>query len=346
TFLNLPFPSFLDPMDYPTVYALLELFLVIPVIFMGKDFYINGFKSILNRSPNMDTLVMVGTGAAFTYSLYSTIQILLYNFIYVHHLYYETTAVIITLIMLGKTLEAVSKNKTSNAIKKLLNLSPKNATVVVDGKEIEIPVQEVRKNDIVRVKPGEKIAIDGVVIEGHTSVDESTLTGESIPVEKTVGDSVVGGSINKNGSILFKVEKVGKETFLAQIVKLIEESQGSKAPIAKIADIVSGYFVPIVILIALLSSLAWLIVNKDFIFALKIFTAVLLIACPCALGLATPTALMVGMGRGAENGILIKSGEALEIARNIDTVVFDKTGTLTHGKPKVTDIVSFDSNYD
>lgn len=345
-FFKLPFPAFLDPMNYPLVYAFLELLLVIPVIIVGKNFYVNGFKSILNRAPNMDTLVMVGTGAAFLYSLYSTIQILLYNFKYVNYLYYETTAVIITLILLGKTLETLSKNKTSNAIKKLLNLAPKMATIVINEKEFEIPVKEIRKNDIIRVKPGEKIPVDGVIIEGHTSIDESMLTGESIPVEKSTEDKVVGGSINMNGSILFKVDKVGKETFLAQIVKLIEEAQGSKAPIAKLADIVSGYFVPIVIVIAILASLIWLVSNKDFIFSLKIFTAILLIACPCALGLATPTALMVGMGRGAENGILIKSGEALEIAHKIDTIVFDKTGTLTNGKPKVTDIISFDTKYD
>ncbi|HOV13789.1 MAG TPA: heavy metal translocating P-type ATPase [Spirochaetota bacterium] len=345
-FIKLPFPYFLDPMNYPLVYALIALILVFPVIIVGRKFYINGFKSIINKAPNMDTLVMIGTGSAFLYSLYSTVQIFLFNFKYVNYLYYETTAVIITLILLGKTLESVSKNKTSNAIKKLLNLAPKNTTVVIDGKETEISVKELRKNDIVRVKPGEKIPTDGVIIEGYTSIDESMLTGESVPVEKSVGDKVVGASINKNGSILFRVEKIGKETFLSQIIKFIEEAQGSKAPIAKLADIVSGYFVPVVIIIALFSSLVWLLINKDFIFALKIFTAVLLIACPCALGLATPTALMVGMGRGAENGILIKSGEALEISHKVDTIVFDKTGTVTYGKPKVTDIISFSGDFD
>lgn len=339
TFIKIFFPESLNPMNFPLRYALLELILVLPVIFIGRKFYINGFKSILKLNPNMDTLVMIGTGSAFLYSLYSTIQIILSNFIYVNNLYFETTAIIITLILLGKTLETVSKNKTSSAIKKLLNLAPKMATVLIDGKEIEISVKEIKKNDIVRVKPGEKIPVDGVIIDGHTSIDESMLTGESIPVEKSIGDKVIAGSINKNGSILFRVEKVENETFLAQIVKLIEDAQGLKAPIAKLADIVSGYFVPAVILIAIISSIAWFIANKDFVFALKIFMSVLLIACPCALGLATPTAIMVGTGRGAENGILIKSGEALEIAHKIDTIIFDKTGTLTYGKPVVTDIV-------
>ncbi|MBN2544784.1 MAG: copper-translocating P-type ATPase [Spirochaetes bacterium] len=339
--IKLPFPNILDPMNNPLIYALTELFLVIPVIYVGRSFYTHGFKTLLNRSPNMDTLIALGTMSAFFYSLYSTVQIWLKNFDHVNYLYYETAGVIITLILLGKSLELTSKGKTSEVIKKLFNLAPKKVLAVINGKEVEISIKDVIKNDILRVRPGEKIPVDGVVIEGYTSVDESMLTGESLPVEKTIGDRVIGATINKNGSILFRVEKVGKETALAQIIKLIEDAQSSKAPIAKLADIVSGYFVPIVMIIALLSGIVWLIAGKDFVFALKIFTAVLVIACPCALGLATPTALMVGTGRGAENGILIKSGEALEIAHSIDTVVFDKTGTLTQGKPVVTDIFTF-----
>lgn len=341
SFIKLPFPDFLDPMNYPLIYAIAGLILVIPVIIIGRNFYINGTKALFNKSPNMDTLVMIGTGAAFLYSIYSTIQIIFLNFRYVNQLYYETTAIIITLILLGKTLENFSKNRASLAIKKLIDLSPKMATIIIDGKDLEISVKDLKKGDIVRVKPGEKIATDGEIIEGQTSIDESIITGESIPIEKKVGDKVIGGSINKNGSIIFKVERVGKETFLSQIIKLVEDAQSSKAPIAKLADKISGYFVPVVILIAIISSLIWFIIKKDFIFAFKIFTSVLLIACPCALGLATPIAILVGTTRGAENGILIKNGEALEIAHKIDTIVFDKTGTLTIGKPVVTDIISY-----
>ncbi|OHD41195.1 MAG: copper-translocating P-type ATPase [Spirochaetes bacterium GWF1_31_7] len=339
--IKLPFPDWLHPMHFPLLYALVELTLVLPIMFIGRRFYINGIKSFFNRSLTMDTLIMIGTSAAFLYSIFSTIQILLHEFKYVNSLYYETTGVIITLILLGKTLESSSKNKTSQAIKKLLRLSPKTATVIVNDVEKEVAVKDLVKGDLVIVKPGERIAVDGVVVEGTTSIDESMLTGESIPVEKVVGDKVIGASFNKNGSVIFKVEKVGKETALAQIIKLIEDAQSSKAPIAHLADIVSGYFVPVIIIVAIFSALGWLVAGQDAVFALKIFTAVLVIACPCALGLATPTALIVGMGRGAEIGILIKSGEALETAHKIDTIVFDKTGTLTNGEPEVTDIITF-----
>lgn len=334
-------PKILDPMRFPLIYALVELVLVIPILIIGRKFYINGVKSVLNRSLNMDTLISVGTASAFLYSVYSTLRIALGAVEYAHYLYFETTGVIITLILLGKTLEAASKNRTNQAIKKLLNLTPAKALLLVDSKEVEVSVKDLKKGDVVIIKPGDKIPIDGSVIEGYTSIDESMITGESVPVEKSSGDKVTGGTVNKNGSIIIRVEKVGKETALAQIIKLVEQAQGSKAPIAKLADVVSGYFVPVVMVIALISSVSWLIASKDFVYALKIFTAVMVVACPCALGLATPTALMVGMGRGAENGILLKSGEALEIAHSIDTIVFDKTGTLTYGKPVVTDISSF-----
>jgi Cu+-exporting ATPase len=254
-------------------------------------------------------------------------------------LYYESAGVIIALILLGKSLEAVSKGKTSEAIKKLMGLTPKTATVIQDGEEIEVPIDEVEIGDILIVKPGEKIPVDGIVLEGHTTIDEAMLTGESIPVDKKVGDQVYAASINKNGMIQFKATKVGSDTALAQIIKLVEDAQGSKAPIAKIADIVSGYFVPIVVVIAILAFLGWFISGESLAFSLTIFISVLVIACPCALGLATPTAIMVGTGKGAENGILFKSGEALEVTHNINTIVFDKTGTITEGKPEVTDII-------
>ncbi|WP_041223545.1 heavy metal translocating P-type ATPase [Deferribacter desulfuricans] len=341
--IGLNLPDFINPQKHPFNFALAQALLVIPIIIAGYKFYTIGFKNLFKLSPNMDSLIAIGTSSAIVYGLYGVIAIFFGNTKYVNDLYFETAGVIITLILLGKYLESVSKGKTSEAIKKLMGLQPKTALILKDGKEMEIPVDEVEVGDIVIVKPGEKIPVDGVIIDGYTSVDESMLTGESIPVEKRVGDKVIGGSINKNGNIKFKATKVGKDTALAQIIKLVEEAQGSKAPIAKLADIISGYFVPVVIAIAILSAVAWYFAGAGGIFALTIFISVLVIACPCALGLATPTAIMVGTGKGAENGILIKSGEALETAHKIDTVVFDKTGTITEGKPKVTDVVVFDN---
>ncbi|SCI15542.1 heavy metal translocating P-type ATPase [Romboutsia sp. 1001713B170207_170306_H8] len=338
-----PLPRILNPMTHTLNYALIQLLLVLPVMGAGYKFYIHGFKSLFAKSPNMDTLVAIGTSAAFLYSLYTTIQIANGSIVGMHHhqLYYESAGIIIALILLGKYFESRSKGKTSEAIKKLMGLQPKTAILIINGNEVETPIDEVMVGDIILVKPGEKIPVDGIVIEGSTSVDESMLTGESIPVEKTIGSKVTGASINKNGSIKFKAEKVGSDTALAQIVKLVEDAQGTKAPIAKLADTVSGYFVPIVMTIAVVSALAWWIFGgKDLVFVLTIFISVLVIACPCALGLATPTAIMVGTGKGAENGILIKGGEALELAHKIDTIIFDKTGTITEGKPRVTDIIT------
>jgi Cu+-exporting ATPase len=337
---NFPIPGWLEPMKYPLTYALAELLLVIPVLFAGNKFYSVGYKALWRRSPNMDSLIAIGTTAAVIYSFYSTWRISVGDFMYVEDLYFETAGVIITLILLGKSLEAVSKGKTSDAIKKLMGLAPKTATVIQDDKEIEIPIEEVEVGDIILVKPGEKIPVDGEVVEGLTAIDESMLTGESMPVEKKAGDKVFGASINKNGSIKFKATKVGSDTALAQIIKLVEDAQGSKAPIAQMADIVSGYFVPIVFVIAVATAIIWLLAGKDAVFALKTFIAVLVIACPCALGLATPTAIMVGTGKGAEYGVLIKGGEALETTHKINTIVFDKTGTLTEGRPEVTDILT------
>ncbi|MDR2952366.1 MAG: heavy metal translocating P-type ATPase [Treponema sp.] len=349
--VNLPFPCALAPMNFPLVYALVQITLVIPIIIAGNRFYTIGFKNLLRRSPNMDSLIAVGTTAAVIYSSYNLLQIAGGNFNAVESLYFETAGVIITLILLGKSLEAVSKGRTSEAIKKLMGLAPKTAVVIVNGVEKEIPIDEVVSGDIIVVKPGAKIPVDGVVTEGQSAVDESMLTGESMPVDKKPGDTVYGATINSNGRFCFKAEKVGSETALAQIIKLVEDAQGSKAPIAQMADIVSGYFVPVVCAIALAAGIAWFIAaslgvvnlpaGKTAIeFALTIFISVLVIACPCALGLATPTAIMVATGKGAENGILIKGGEALETAHKIQTIVFDKTGTITEGKPEVTDIVT------
>lgn len=333
-------PDFINPMINPMTYALTQLFLVVPVIIAGNRFYRVGFKSLIKRSPNMDSLIAIGTSAAFLYGLFAIYQIYIGNIDYAYEMYFESAGVIITLISLGKYLENVTKGKTSEAIKKLMGLAPKTARILKDDTETEIPIDEVRVEDIIIVKPGEKIPVDGEIVFGATSIDESMLTGESIPVEKNIGDKVIGASINKNGFVRYKATRVGKDTALAQIIKLVEDAQGSKAPIAKLADIISGYFVPIVITLALISSIGWYLSGEEAVFALTIFISVLVIACPCALGLATPTAIMVGTGKGAEYGVLIKSGGALETAHKIKTIVFDKTGTITEGKPKVTDIVT------
>lgn len=338
--LRLPIPSFLEPMQYPLTYAIVQIILVIPIIIAGHRFYSVGFKAIIQRSPNMDSLIAMGTSAAILYSLYSVYQISIGNFGAVEDLYFETAGVIITLILLGKYLEAVSKGKTSEAIKKLMGLAPKTAVVIRDGVEIETPIDEVEIDDVILVKPGGKIPVDGIVIEGNTAIDESMLTGESMPIDKKSGDAVYAASINKNGVIKFRATKIGGDTALAQIIKLVEDAQGSKAPIAQLADIVSSYFVPIVFVIAVLAFAGWYFTGHTFVFAMTIFISILVIACPCALGLATPTAIMVGTGKGAEYGILIKGGEALETTHLIDTIVFDKTGTITEGKPEVTDIVT------
>ncbi len=337
--LPFPIPDFLDPMRYPLTFALVQFSLTVPVIIAGNRFYTVGFKALTKRSPNMDSLIAMGTTAAVVFSLYSTYRIITGHFEAVEGLYFETAGVIIALILLGKYLESVSKGKTSEAIKKLMGLAPKTAVVIHDGAEVVMPIEEVEIGDVILVRPGEKMPVDGTVLEGFTAVDESMLTGESMPVDKKPGDPVFAASINKNGLIRFKATKVGKETALAQIIKLVEDAQGSKAPIAKMADIVSGYFVPAVTLIAVIAFIAWMIGGKSLEFSLTIFISVLVIACPCALGLATPTAIMVGTGKGAEYGILIKSGEALEVTHKVNTVVFDKTGTITKGKPEVTDLV-------
>lgn len=338
--VGLPIPQIIDADLNALNFALLQLILVIPSMIAGYRFYTVGFYRLIKRDPNMDSLIAVGTAAAFIYSLYSIIQIVNGDADYSHSLYFESVGVIITLILLGKHLEMLSKGKTSDAIKKLMGLSPKTAIIVRDGDEISMAIEDVVVGDIVIVKPGEKIPVDGEVVEGRTSIDESMLTGESMPVEKNPGSKVVGATINKNGTIKFKATKVGKDTALAQIIQLVEQAQETKAPIAKLADVISGYFVPIVMIIALVAGIAWYISGQSIVFSLTIFVSVLVIACPCALGLATPTAIMVGTGNGAEHGILIKGGDALEAAHKVQTIVFDKTGTITEGKPVVTDIIT------
>ena len=338
--VGMPLPHLIDPMMNPFNFGIVQLILTLPVVMAGYKFYQVGIKNLIQLSPNMDSLIAIGTLTAFFYSVFGIYKITQGDASYAMHLYFESAAVILTLITLGKYLEAVSKGKTSQAIKALMGLAPKTATIERNGRELEVPIEEVVVGDLVLVKPGEKLPVDGEVIEGSTAIDESMLTGESIPVEKTVGSLVIGASINKTGFIKYKATKVGRDTALSQIVKLVEDAQGSKAPIAKMADIISAYFVPIVIGLAILSSVAWLLAGETGVFALSIFISVLVIACPCALGLATPTAIMVGTGKGAEYGVLIKGGEALETTHKLSTIIFDKTGTITEGKPKVTDIVT------
>ncbi|MGD9604982.1 MAG: heavy metal translocating P-type ATPase [Bacilli bacterium] len=339
--VKFPLPQFISMENNPQNFALTQLILVLPIIGAGFRFYTSGFKKLITLKPNMDSLIAIGTTAAFSYGVYALIRICLGDVHFVHNLYFESAGVIITLVMLGKFFEAKSKGKTSEAIKKMMNLSPKTVLLWSESEERTVAIEEVKVNDILIIKPGFKIPVDGLVIEGESAVDESMLTGESLPVDKSVGSNLVGGTINKNGMIKMKTTKVGKDTVLSQIIKLVEEAQGSKAPIAKLADAISSVFVPIVMGIALLSFLIWLIVSKDFSFSLTILISVLVIACPCALGLATPTAIMVGTGKGAEMGILIKGGEALEITHRVTHVIFDKTGTITEGHPKVTSIDVF-----
>ncbi|MGN1086114.1 MAG: heavy metal translocating P-type ATPase, partial [Porcipelethomonas sp.] len=336
--VGLPLPKIIDPMESPLNFALIQLLLTVPVMLTGIKFYITGIKNLVHLSPNMDSLIAVGTLSAVGYGLYAIYMIIQGHEHYSMHLYFESAAVILTLITLGKYLEAVSKGKSSQAIRELMELSPKIATVRRGSKELQVKSELVRIGDTVIVKPGERFPVDGTVTMGSTSVDESMLTGESMPVEKNTGDKVIGASINKNGYVEYTAEKVGEETALAQIIKLVEEAQGRKAPIARLADVISAYFVPAVIALAVIAAVGWKIAGESTSFCMTIFVSVLVIACPCALGLATPTAIMVATGRGAKMGILIKGGEVLETAHKIQTAVFDKTGTITEGMPSVTDI--------
>ncbi|MFS6373982.1 heavy metal translocating P-type ATPase [Streptococcus agalactiae] len=340
--INLWLPSFLMPDKGPLNYGVIQLLLTLPVMYFGRIFYQNGFKALFKRHPNMDSLVAIATTAAFIYSLYGLYEILQGDIHYAHQLYFESVAVILTLITLGKYFEILSKGRTSASIEKLLTLSAKEARVIKNGEDYMVPLDKVKIGETILVKPGEKIPLDGHVVAGESSIDESMLTGESIPVEKKVGSKVYGASINGQGSLTIFVEKEAGGSLLSQIINLVEAAQTSKAPIANLADKVSEVFVPFVIVIAILSGLSWyLILGQSFAFSLKIMIAVLVIACPCALGLATPTAIMVASGKAAENGILFKGGEVLEKAHHIDTIVFDKTGTLTKGKPEVVAIKTY-----
>ena len=349
--LNIPMPpftmSFLHGNENAITYAFTQFLLLLPILIANQKYFKNGFKTLWHRSPNMDSLIAIGAGAAILYGIFAIYRIgyamghgdMAVVHQYAHDLYFESAGTILTLITIGKYLETKSKGKTSEAITKLLNLAPKTVTAVRDGVEQVVDAADVEKGEIFLVKPGESVAVDGIVLEGKSSFDESAITGESIPVPKQEGDTIVSASINKSGLIRAKATKVGEDTTIAQIIRLVEEASSSKAPIAKMADKIAGVFVPAVITIALITGVIWLISGATFEFAMSTAIAVLVISCPCALGLATPVAIMVGTGKGAENGILIKSGDALETAHQIDTVVLDKTGTITQGKPVVTDII-------
>ena len=349
--LNIPMPpftmNFLHGNENAITYAFTQFLLLLPILIANQKYFKNGFKTLWHRSPNMDSLIAIGAGAAILYGIFAIYRIgyamghgdIMVVHQYAHDLYFESAGTILTLITIGKYLETKSKGKTSEAITKLLNLAPKTVTVVRDGVEQVVDAADVGKGEIFLVKPGESVAVDGIVLEGKSSFDESAITGESIPVPKQEGDAIVSASMNKSGLIRAKATKVGEDTTIAQIIRLVEEASSSKAPIAKMADKIAGVFVPTVITIALITGVIWLISGATFEFAMSTAIAVLVISCPCALGLATPVAIMVGTGKGAENGILIKSGDALETAHQIDTVVLDKTGTITQGKPVVTDII-------
>jgi Cu+-exporting ATPase len=345
--VGLTLPAFLSPEHSPTTFATLQFLLVLPMLWLGRRFYLVGFPSLFRGAPNMDSLIAIGTGAAFIYSTWNLGEILLGNLHRVHDLYFESAGVIIALISLGKYLEARSKVRTSDAIRQLMQLAPDKAILIrPDGSHEEILAEEITPGDLLLVRPGDRLPVDGVVVKGSSSVDESMLTGESLPVKKGEGDQVVAATLNSNGVLQVRAEKVGQDTVLARIIRMVRDAQGSKAPIANLADRISLYFVPIVMGIALLSGLAWYFLGgTDFPFALRIFVAVMVIACPCAMGLATPTSIMVGTGRGAQLGVLIKSGTALEMAQKVGAVIFDKTGTLTFGKPELTDFVLFTDNF-
>ena len=344
--VGLPLPSFLDGVENGVSFAFTQLLFCLPVIYVNRKYFIKGYQTLFHLAPNMDSLIAIGSTASLVYGIFAIYRMsyglangdmdLVHR--YYHDLYFESAAMILALITVGKYLETKSKGKTSEAITKLLDLAPKTAAVERGGKEMEIPAEQVQAGDIVIVRPGGSIPVDGFIIEGSTSVDEAAITGESIPVHKQVNDTVIAATVNKTGFIRFKATRVGEDTTFSQIIRLVEEASSSKAPIAKTADKIAGIFVPTVMGISLVTAIAWLIAGATFEFALSCAICVLVISCPCALGLATPVAIMVGTGKGAENGILIKSGEALETAHNIKSVVLDKTGTITQGKPVVTDV--------
>ena len=335
---SLPVPSFADMHLHPVNFAILQLLLAIPVLYCGRNFFTGGFKALFHGNPNMDSLVAIGSACSFAYSVVMTFLID-YDVSYVHNLYYESAAVVLTLVSLGKFMESRNMQKTKGAITALMQLSPDTAILALSGREVA--TKSLKIGDLVLVKPGERVPVDGIVTEGESSVNEAMLTGESMPVEKQVGSEVIGGSVNQNGALTVRVSRTGEDTTLSRIIRFVEDAQGKKAPIARVADKVAGVFVPVVMSIAAVAAVAWAIAGQPLSFVLRVFTSVLVIACPCALGLATPTAIMVGTGLGAKHGILIRSGEVLEITHSIDTVVLDKTGTVTEGKPAVTQLTAF-----
>lgn len=337
--VKLPIPKLIDMNIYPTNYALTQILLTLPVMYFGRKFFVGGFKAFVHLNPNMDSLVAIGSATSFLYSLYLT-YLIPDDIMHVHNLYYESAALVITFIMIGKYLENRNKDKTKGAISKLMELSPDTALLVEGENTREVETAKLKVDDLILIRPGSTIPLDGIVMEGTSEVDESMLTGESLPVEKEMNDEVIGGSINYNGVLYVRVTRIGEDTTLAKIIKIVEDAQGKKAPISKIADKVAGIFVPTVIVIAVIASIVWAMLGNDTAFVLRIFTSILVIACPCALGLATPTAIMVGTGLGANNGILYRSGEALEITHNTNVVVLDKTGTITEGKPRVVEILA------
>ena len=335
----LPLPDLFSMHTHPVNFAILQLLLTIPVLYCGRNFFISGFKALVHGNPNMDSLVAIGSACSFAYSVVMTFLIFDDPHAYVHNLYYESAAVVLTLVSLGKFLESRNMQKTKGAITALMRLAPDTAILADSGREV--PTDSLKTGNLVLVKPGQRVPVDGVVTSGESSVNEAMLTGESLPVEKRPGSEVIGGSVNQNGMLYVKVTHTGEDTTLARIIRFVEDAQGKKAPISKTADKVAGVFVPVVMAIALLAAVAWTIAGQTFAFVLKVFTSVLVIACPCALGLATPTAIMVGTGLGARHGILIRSGEILEITHSVDTVVLDKTGTVTKGEPAVTEVIPY-----
>jgi len=349
--VGLPLPEFINPHSHPGNFALIQFLLVVVIMYLGRNFYINGIPALLRKVPNMDSLIAVGTGAAFIYSTWNMIEIFLGVDAHMKamDLYFESAGVLIALVSLGKYMETRSKSHTSDAISKLMQLTPETATLLVgeDLEQKDIPSGEIEADDLLLIRPGDRIPVDGIILKGNSVVDESMLTGESLPVSKKEDDIVIGGTLNSSGVLHVQAQQVGQDTMLSRIVRMVQDAQGSKAPIASMADRISLYFVPVVMCIAVLTGFAWYYIGgADFSTSLRFFIAVMVIACPCAMGLATPTSIMVGTGRGAQLGVLVKSGEALEMAEKTQTVVFDKTGTLTHGKPKLTDILGIDESED
>ena len=343
--IGLPDIPYLNMMEYPINYSISLFIFTTIILFLGKDIIKNGFKNLIHKMPNMDTLVMIGVMASYIYSIYGTIKIFRGHHMYVEKLYYESAAIVIFFIKIGKYIENKNKDKTKEALQKLMSITPNNATILRDGKEIKVTIDEIQKGDIVVCKPGEKIAVDGEIIDGLTHINESFITGESIPVKKEIGEKVIAGSINFEGTIKYKAERIGKNSTVSEIVRLVVEATNTKAPIAKIADKISGIFVPIVLSIAFLAFIVWLFISQDFAFSFNIFVSVLVVACPCSLGLATPLAIVIGAGNASNKGILVKSSEALENAHKVKTICFDKTGTLTKGTLSVSKIYNY-SNID